>query len=283
MGVGDILDGTFKLLKADFKTLFLVGLIIIFPLRLAGAVGLGALVDSWIDDPNVENQFSAGAQVGGSLADLFIGLFILPILVACVARVVAGSYVGRETSRAEIWNRVVKRTPAIFATVLLSAAINIVLFAPVVLVIVLAVVGNSPELLILLVVLLPLSFAFYLFFVVRLYFAAVVLVAEDAGPIEAFKRSWALTRLSFWRLVLIGFLFSVMTSILSSVFTFPATFLSLAAGPLDWLVLGVGVSIGTVFAQLVTSVGTVLVYFDLRIRREAFDVQLLSSKLSPGL
>ncbi len=59
------------------------------------------------------------------------------------------------------------------------------------------------------------------------YLAMPVVVAEDAGPARAIRRSWKLTQPQFWRMLLFALLFSLMTIGFSSIIT--------VAGYTNWL------------------------------------------------
>jgi hypothetical protein len=59
----------------------------------------------------------------------------------------------------------------------------------------------------------------------------------------------------------------------------PLFLLSLVAGPVGWLLLGIGGSLVQVVAVPFLVAVTVVIYFDLRIRREAFDLAVTARRV----
>ena len=115
-----------------------------------------------------------------------------------------------------------------------------------------------------------------------------LIVAEECGPIEALKRSWALTEGMVWRSI--GF--SLLTSLLGMVVTgLPTltigTVLGLTLGD-SLAAIGYGVTnaAGTVAAILWSPIAvalTVFYYYDLRVRREGYDLSLRVDQAASGL
>lgn len=119
---------------------------------------------------------------------------------------------------------------------------------------------------------------------VRIMLAPAVLVLEERKVIDSLKRSWKLSKGSFWRL----FGITILTGIITS-------FISQAVGTALLLVTGTFISgsydvsfaalLATLVVNVITSTITVaftsaviaLLYIDLRMRREALDVELLAA------
>ena len=130
---------------------------------------------------------------------------------------------------------------------------------------------------------------------VKLALAPAALVLEPAGVFASLRRSWQLTRRNFWRsfgiLALTALLVTIVTSVISTpvglllglVGTFgsgdepgPAAALALVA--LNVAVTAFFSAIGYAFQAAVTS----LLYVDLRIRREGFDITLMKEQELAG-
>jgi hypothetical protein len=120
---------------------------------------------------------------------------------------------------------------------------------------------------------------------VTLSLAMPVAVLERLGPVAALSRSWRLARGSFWRLLGILLLATVIVSVTAGLLTAPVTIARLAAGgPFSFL--SAGRSIGWLIATAVTGIiaGTVtspiaagvnvLLYTDMRMRKEGMDLVL---------
>jgi hypothetical protein len=135
---------------------------------------------------------------------------------------------------------------------------------------------------------------FMVFVFVRLTVAVPAVVLEAIGPVHAMRRSWQLVRGSWWRVFGISLLALLVVAVIGFALEIPfeaATFAlglgnhglfnvssssSVATGPsLAALIVG---AIGSIVAATVTrpiSAGvTVLLYADLRMRREGFDLAL---------
>ena len=124
------------------------------------------------------------------------------------------------------------------------------------------------------------------FLLVRFLFTVPIMVMEEAGLGQAFKRSWALTRGNFWRVLGINLLMVVLLSVIFGI-------LSGALGT----VMGLAYAVGHLYALLTAiSVGVSmlisgfyvpffsgiqsLLYIDIRMRREGLALTLLRASQS---
>ena len=115
---------------------------------------------------------------------------------------------------------------------------------------------------------------------VRFLLITQVIVIEDIRGVAALQRSWFLMKGNFWRAVLI-FVFTVVVSIVMSfVLNFPG---GIVAGLIGGTV---GAIISQVFSQLsqilltpVLAIAITLLYYDSRIRNEAFDLEVMARNL----
>ena len=103
---------------------------------------------------------------------------------------------------------------------------------------------------------------------------------EKLGVIAGLTRGWRLSRGSFWRLLGIYLLTSVIVGVVASIIVGPAsmiaTFVSLNpfSDPLALAITGVGSILGSVLTTPFTAAVVALLYIDTRIRREGLDVEL---------
>jgi len=124
--------------------------------------------------------------------------------------------------------------------------------------------------------------AFWLF--TRLALVLPSLYAEQAGVSRALERSWELTRGAFWRTLGLFLLMGVMLYVVSLVLT--PVFVGAAALipelPL-WLRVSLGLSFVGISSAIIYplfAIGVTLIYFDLRVRREAFDLDFAAGRLA---
>jgi hypothetical protein len=128
---------------------------------------------------------------------------------------------------------------------------------------------------------------------IRWYVTIPALMLEGVGPVQAMGRSWRLVRGSWWRTWWIGLLASLIAGFAGSIIKLP---LSVAVGggigtfsvgsqqPHASLLAVVVTSIGGIIASTLTTpliAGvTVLIYADLRMRREGMDITLQAAAAS---
>src|SRR5262249_3202483 len=127
----------------------------------------------------------------------------------------------------------------------------------------------------------------YLWFWVRVRALAVpTLMLEPIGVFGALRRAVYLTRQQFWRLLGLLLLVTLVVGLAGSVLRLPVSFAAQAflTGSGDGgyglllylLITGVGTVISAAIVQPFVAAVSALLYVDQRIRKEAYDVELLS-------
>jgi hypothetical protein len=127
------------------------------------------------------------------------------------------------------------------------------------------------------------------YFILKLMLMDKVVVIEDEGYLEALKRSWDLLsgkiqdefpKNTFTRFMILMSVFSLISLAVGIVVQVPGKLLSLALPEYAGLILDQLLSYG---AQIISGIfwaaGTVIFYYDIRIRREGFDLQILTNQL----
>jgi hypothetical protein len=123
-------------------------------------------------------------------------------------------------------------------------------------------------------------------FLMRYSVAVPALVLENLSARQAIKRSVALTKGYLWRFLVVGLLMTIIRAVLvilcQSPFTIASIVISVKGGrPSLWLTIpsllvgGVG---ATATAPLLM-ISFAIAYYDLRVRKEGFDLQLMMSHL----
>jgi hypothetical protein len=212
-----------------------------------------------------------------------------------LSAVIGRGLLGRRVGLAEAW-RAGRVGPVIGASFLLLL-ISICVPLPVVIVaVVLALLHLTPVAVLIAVLGGIASIVFELLLLVRLILTLPALVLERISPASAIKRSFDLSRGSYWRLFGILLLTRFIVGVASLVLTIPFSILSSLAGgsggffsvstkaTLASLIIG---AIGAIVASTVTapiSAGVVvLLYADLRMRREGLDLALRTAAQSDSL
>src|SRR6266536_2848570 len=195
MSLGDVLDGAFRLLKANLATIVLVTAVFFVPLELVSAFLTrdlfgGQSVLNVLRDPTVAEQ----GLVGGMVTSL-VGLLVTPFVGGAVTKVVGASYLGDRLSAGEA----VKTTGRRFWA-LLGAAIFV------------HVVEGVGLLLLVLPALAAMAF---------LICTTPAVVIEGLGPVKGMRRSAALVRRRFWPVLGTAVVSGLMTWFLTTTLRTP--------------------------------------------------------------
>ena len=118
--------------------------------------------------------------------------------------------------------------------------------------------------------------------------APVVLVAERRGPLAALGRSWRLTQRQTWRGILMVILLAVLNFFVLGLPMLLLQWLLFVALPPEWLEVlsGLVTGIGFLFNMLwqpFLAAALVLLYFDMRVRSESYDLELQIAGLEAEL
>ncbi len=296
LGLGEILDGAFQACRknplATFGTAILFQ-VVISVLTLLLTVGLfGSIAQLDPVDPSMDEVAGLATSLVSVATALVVlssvGVLILQgVLVIPIARAV----LNERTSFVQLWKLAVRRIlPLLGLGFLLLLLVIAGLTVLVVIAVLLAMLLGQDS--VWLIVLGTLgSLALIVWLSIKLVLAPAVLMLEGAGPLTSLRRSWTLTSRNWWRtfgiLILTSIIVSIITSVISTPLSLLATqFVSFSDSPAELgeelmnslpillvgqLITAVFGAIGYAFQAGVTA----LLYVDLRIRREGFDVVLL--------
>jgi hypothetical protein len=297
LGVGELLDGALGLIRSNPRTVLGLAAAISAISALIQTVGIWISLEALGAPTTIVTGDSV--DIAADLATLATAGFaqLVPALVAGFLQVlasglfivlVAAAVLGHRLDAIRTWEHLRPRlVPLVGLTVLMGLGFLVVtagLVAGIVLLVI--AVGEwaiLPGLLVGLATIALLVFAY-----VRLAVASPALVIEGLGPIAALRRSWHLVRGSWWRVLGILLLSAIITNLLTAIVSVPvSTVASLITGLSESLlptVLAAGIA--TLVAGVVTlpfsSAVTGLLYTDLRMRREALDIQLVSAGVTPS-
>jgi len=260
MSVGDILDGIFKLLKANFRTIAVIVGTLIIPLQILLAflqrdVLGGRSLITVIHDPSVAGSSHQSLDVQLiRLAIEGVDILMLPFVGGAIATVVAASYLGHEIGPGQAMRATGRRFWA------LLGAWWIHLF------------GELGGLLCLGFGVIPAMTLFMM--------TAPAIVTEGLGPVRGIKRSWRLARRRFWATLGTMLLAALIAEILANIMGGVPEGLGLLIGlHWGWLLLALGASLSSLLVTPIAAITATLVYFDARIRSEGFDLEVIAAGL----
>ena len=258
LGIGEILDAGIKLFMAHWRTLVLSVVGLILPVQIVSALITASVAPEqfdWTTSESGVEEGEEGAFVVGQAAILLLTLVSVLLATAVCFKAVADAYLGGTPD----WRRSLR-----FAVRRLGGLLG------------LSLLGGALILLGLLALIVP-----GIWLAVAFAAGVPAMLLERIGPWAALKRSFQLVRGRWWPTagaLFVGYLLiAVIGAILQgAIMLVPSV---LADG--NTLVSALGAVVGgTVSSALTTPYSAAvitLVYFDLRVRKEGLDLQLLAS------
>ena len=252
LSVGETLDAAFRLFRHRFGTLVLCVMVPIVPLYILGTLIVGS-TDSTAFDVNAAANNDGTAILGRFLDQMLAGVAAALAVGACF-KAVSAAYLGERAGVGDSLRYALGRVvPMIIAYIVLVVILGLSLLALVI----------------------P-----FFFMAVKTSMTFPALVCERTGPLRSIGRSWELTRGNWWRvfgtLLIVVILMIVITLalglVLGALLLSSDSMSEVAFAVLTTLI---GLLIGAITYPLWSAVLTVM-YYDLRVRNEGFDLQLLA-------
>lgn len=308
MTIGDLLDAAFRLYRSHFVTFIGIAALLQVPMLIVQALAQyllagRALIDiaRFSSSPPVvapgQNPLSVlpvASFVTLYAVSLLLGLVqylvVYNLITGALSKAISQSYMGQTISilgsYAIGWRRFFSLVAAslvpylasllllvpvigIIAAVFVSATGSAEPSVPLAIVLVLGMIG----------LIVAISIGIFVVYV-RFLLTTQAIVLEDLGPLHALGRSWNLTRGSFWRTLGLIILMGIVVYIVAGI---PASGVSLAlqltARNVDAIVRGQIITlilsqIGLILALPLQFAVYTLLYYDIRIRREGYDLEL---------
>jgi len=254
LSVGEVLDAGFRLLRQRFGTLVLATLFVAAPICIVSTLVEASTNPVAFDFSTSEvTDGSSEAATGTAIARLLDQILSVLAIGVCF-KAISAAYLGERSSAGESVRFFLPRTPALIVAWLLA---------------VIAVVVGLIGLLI-----------GALFLLVRLSMTFPAVVVEKQGPFAALGRSWSLTKGHWWRtfaVLLVVWLLTIViggaaAGIMGVGLAATETSNEVLAATIYTLVV---IAISVLTYPLIATVVTVQ-YYDLRVRNEGFDLQLLA-------
>jgi hypothetical protein len=252
LSVGEMLDAGIRLFRHRFGTLVVCVLVPVVPLTILGTI-ITASTDDTAYDVNAPANESSEA-VAGFLVGIGIQSLGAALAVAACFKAISAAYLGERAGAGEslglLGRRLIPLVIAWVVVVVISIAGFVLLILP------------------------------GIWLSVKLCMTFSAIAFERAGPFAGIGRSWRLTRGNWWRVfgtLLVVFLIAFVVN-----FALTAVLGIVAAGAdnLSELAFALLATLITLLTYVLTyplwaSVLTVI-YYDLRVRNEGFDLQLLA-------
>lgn len=245
LGFGEILDAAFTLYRRNFTAFFLTALLPLVPVVLA-----------WI------GVMAASSGVAAADATAVYGATILLVLpynfaasmliwAALVHQTAAAYTADGDPGTGAGYRRAIRRVlPLVGASILAGI---LVIFGFILLII--------PGFLVM----------------IALFAVGPAVILEDAGPVQALERSWALAKGAFLRIGGIWLVAALIVTLPSMALMFVGGIWAAVAGTLGSVSAEAGMQVGSVLLSALTTpfmaACFTILYFDRRVRTEGYDVQ----------
>lgn len=289
LSVTDVIDAAINLYRRNF-VLFagIVAVLLVPETAIALAVTGTSPVPTYHFVPGQTFHLATYEASSARSAGLgLLGLLVGTLTTGALAYAVSRRYLGRPITvpRAYLvvgWGRFLR---LLLATILEIVALIIVLGVAVGLSVLLDVLVQVGIGLTVLTVLLAIVegiaiMAGTVFLWIRFLLIPQAIVLEDRGLINAFRRSWRLVRGSTWRVLgaalLLYLIVAIVQGVLGGIVGVAFVFGHGTAARL--LSEGLSGILGIVVAP-VLQVGLTLIYYDLRVRHEGFDLEQLAARI----
>jgi hypothetical protein len=212
------------------------------------------------------------------------------VLTGMLTGAIGHGLLGHKITIGEAWR--LARVPAVLGVTILAALIAVGMWVPVTAIVIGLAVAHAGAAAVVVGILGGLAtLVLTIWISIRLTIALPAVVLEGVGPIDALKRSWQLVQGSWWRVFGITLLTGIVVAFIGFVLQFPFAIVGSLAGGSSFTMFNAGSTaaaptvlsvaigaIGSIVAATCTrpiSAGvTVLLYTDMRIRKEGLDLAL---------
>ncbi len=296
MSVGEWLDATFTLYRRNFALIASISAVVQIPYALLTwllfeLTGVATFVRSPFASLGGQSITQAQAQ---QLLNSYVGilvvtlgllllslLIVVPLGEAATTGAVSDRYLDRPSSLLSAYRAAWSRLGALIAMILILIVVYAGSLAVVILFTALLGAAGAGGLGALLAViafvgLIPVLIMIY----VRTVVAVPAIVLERVSGWGGLKRSWQLIGGRFWptfgRMLLLVLITSIISGVVSTIFQVPG---NLIAPNNSFVFQQVAGAIAAVFVGPITYIGVTLLYYDIRIRKEGFDIEMLARSL----
>lgn len=256
--LADLLDESFRIYRKAFPLFASISLALSIPGLLitlgSGIYRLSVDMQRYQGDPNAlfQSDLFRSAIAGFGLLTL-TGLLIVPFSYGAPVRAAVDVALGHRPTFRSVLTATARRYFSLWAAVLLFFIVVYPLF-----------------------ILFPLAF----WIGVRWSLFIPAMISERIGPIKALGRSWTLVEGRWWRtfgiLLIFLLMYAIITTIIGALFGFLGALVPVIDQPTALAIEQVGSQVGQAVTLPLFYVAWTLLYFDLRVRKESFDLDQLA-------
>ena len=269
----EIVDTAFTIWRRNFGQMTIIGIAATVPIVLALVLGLGSLFTAGVTGKPL-NESAMLAMVPMILVFAVVLVLWMAVVDGAMTLAAGDAYFGREVSAANALRGALSKG----GTLVLSNILRMLTIggAAVVGGIVIALLGRANRgIAVLLIIVLS---VFMLLLFARLFATTNAVVFENSGASESLNRSFALSKDSAWRIfgvILLSYVVLVVAQIAIGL-TVQVVISMILRSPV--IASMVGNVIGALLYPFL-SIALMVLYFDQRIRKEGYDLDVLSDGL----
>ncbi len=297
--LGEFLDGAFGAVRANPRIMLGFSAVVIALTVALGTVAVfltrDVIRNQALNMPTSEfSSFEADLEVlqiqAGSNWISLLMVFILPLMTGLLITSVSRSVIGQKATMQQLWALTKRKLGfLLLLTFLISLATVIVVVAYGLLVVFLAATTNW-WVTVAFILVGGLGVVALIFWIaIRTLLVPPVLVLENARFFDSIKRSWLLTRGSFWRMLGIYLLTQIIVGVVAAVVIGPATMIAtlLAVGSdttsgVPLIIMSLAMTVTYTITTSFSAAVVALLYVDQRMRREGLDVELIAAARELG-
>jgi hypothetical protein len=246
-GIGELLRAAFQLYRRHWRTLMAIAAVVVVPLTLL-QYGIGRWFRTngqQLQEP-AEVSTSFWAVASASLLAALVALLLYQVLTGAITRTIAAEVAGQDLGLEQSYRFGFARLgPILVVSILVGLA----------------------TLLGLIVFIIP-----GIYIGVRLAVSTQALVVENKRGTEAMRRSWDLVGGHWWHAAFTLLVAGLLTGVVNAVITAP-----FSAGA--WFLQGIAAAVATTVTLPYGALVGVLLYLDLRARKERLDLDTLKADL----
>lgn len=292
--LGDMYDGAFRIIrfnpKATVGSAVLVAVVaMLLPVAVTAVLTftVGVTFDATDSTPSTDDVAGLVAAYGALGLGGIVQALGLILVTGMVTQVAAAAALGRRIGLEEAWAATRGRRWRLVGLAALLSLVTIVAIAVyVVLWVVLLATAPNGAVLVWGLISVPAFAALMVWFWIRVYYLPVpAMMIENLGVIAALGRGFRLTSRQFWRTFGIALLTFVVAQVAAGIVSVPFSvggeFGARAVDP-EYALLVIVLSsalaqvVASAFVAPFTATVTALQYLDQRMRKEAYDVELLT-------
>lgn len=277
MGVGDVLDTAFRLLRACAGPASLLILLVLGPVQVLAATAFVSPFDVFQNPVPTEPD---GRMIALSTAGGLLSVVVSPLVMAALTWMASRADADTSPDWREALRHGARRYwPTLGAFLLLALAGGAAVVAVVLLIVLVASVGGGLPAFVMGIPLVLVLVVLVIGLVVLGYLTVPCIVVEERGPLDGLRRAWRLLRARFWPTIgvslAVGVVFAILGTAVSSAISIPAFF----GFPGAWVFVAVGGILDRLVTVPLGAFAALAIHVDQRIRTEGYDVAVLVSEL----